>query len=68
MKDSGKPANVLEKIVEGKLKKYFSDVCLVDQIYIKDNAKSITDVVNDYSKKIGEKITVKKFARIQIGA
>ncbi|HOF33356.1 MAG TPA: translation elongation factor Ts [Spirochaetota bacterium] len=68
MKDSGKPANVLEKIVEGKVKKYFSEVCLVDQVFIKDNAKSVTDLVKEYSTKIGEKITVKRFARIQIGA
>ena len=68
MKDSGKPANVLEKIVEGKVKKYFSEVCLIDQVYIKDNAKSVTDIIKEYSSKIGEKITVKRFSRIQIGA
>jgi len=67
MKDSGKPANVIEKIIEGKLKKYFSEVCLVDQIFIKDNTKSITDLLNDYSKKIGEKIKIENFVRIQIG-
>ncbi len=68
MKDSGKPANVLEKIVEGKIKKYYTEVCLVEQPYIKDGGKSITDVIKDYSAKIGEKVTVRRFTRIQIGA
>ncbi len=68
MKDSGKPANVLEKIVEGKVKKFFSDVCLIDQVYIKDSNKKISDVVKEFSTKVGSEIKVVKFVRLQVGA
>lgn len=68
MRDSGKPENILEKIVEGKLRKYFSEVCLVDQEYIKDSSKKVSDLVKDYSSKVGETLKIKGFARIHIGA
>ncbi|MBN1501423.1 MAG: translation elongation factor Ts [Spirochaetes bacterium] len=68
MKDSGKPANVLEKIVEGKINKFYSDVCLIDQVYIKDSGKKISDVIKDYSSKINDEIKVAKFIRFQVGA
>lgn len=67
MKDSGKPENIIDKIVEGKLGKFYQEVCLLNQVYIKDSAKKISDVVKEYGDKIGSPITVDSFYRIQIG-
>jgi len=68
MKNSGKPQQILEKIVEGKVKKFFTDVCLVDQVYIKDNSKTISSLVKEYSSKTGSTINVDRFFRVQIGS
>ena len=65
--ETGKPENVVEKIAEGKLQKFFKDNCLINQQYIKDPSLSIQDVLNDTVGKTGEKITIKRFARFQIG-
>jgi elongation factor Ts len=67
MKDSGKPDNILDKIVEGKLVKFYQEVCLINQVYIKDSAMKITDVVKDYSKKAGAEIVVDEYRRFEIG-
>lgn len=67
MKDSGKPANVVEKIIEGKVKKFFSEVCLLDQEYIKDNKLTINDLVKNMVATLGENISVGRFERFQIG-
>jgi elongation factor Ts len=67
MKDSGKPANVVEKIVEGKLNKYYSDVCLLEQEFIKDQAVKIKDLIKQKIAVFGENIEVGKFVRYQIG-
>ncbi|HRX15297.1 MAG TPA: translation elongation factor Ts [Spirochaetota bacterium] len=67
MKNSGKPENIIDKIVEGKLSKFYSDVCLVDQVFIKDSAKKVSDVVKEYSTKAGSPIKIEKFIRVQIG-
>ena len=66
---TGKPANVIEKIVEGKLEKFFSDMCLMDQIFIKDPDQKlkIKDLVTQKIAKLGENIVVRRFARFQIG-
>ena len=68
MKDSGKPENVIEKIVEGKLTKYYSEVCLLEQEYIKDSSVKIKDLIKQKIAAFGENIEVGKFARFQIGA
>lgn len=68
MKSSGKPENVVEKIVEGKLTKYYSDVCLLEQEYIKDNSIKIKDLIKNKIAIFGENIEVGKFARFQIGS
>lgn len=68
MKDSGKPENVVEKIVEGKLAKYYSDVCLLEQEYIKDGSVKIKDLIKNKIAVFGENIEVGKFARFQIGS
>lgn len=67
MKDSGKPANVVEKIIEGKVKKFFSEVCLLDQEFIKDGKLTINDLVKNMVATLGENISVGRFERFQIG-
>jgi len=64
----GKPEKVVEKIVEGKLRKFFSEVCLVKQAYIRDQELTIEDLINELRVKTGEKIVVSRFARFQLGA
>jgi elongation factor Ts len=66
---SEKPANIVEKIVEGKLEKFYTDTCLLDQIFIKDpdQKKKIQDVVTEKVAKLGENIVVRRFARFQLG-
>lgn len=67
MKDSGKPANVLEKIIEGKMKKFYSQVCLLEQEYIRDPKVIIKDLIKEKIAKYGENISVARFARYKIG-
>jgi elongation factor Ts len=67
MKSSGKPENVVEKIVEGKLTKYYSEVCLLEQEYIKDSSIKIKDLIKQKIAAFGENIEVGRFARFQIG-
>ena len=67
MADSGKPAEILEKIIEGKLGKFSSSICLLEQGFIKDPAVSITDLLATKAKELGGEITVKRFARYAIG-
>ncbi len=63
----GKPANIVEGILRGKLKKHFSEVCLIDQPFVKEPKQSVTDIVKETEKATGDTITVKKFARYQLG-
>ncbi len=63
----GKPEQMVEKIAEGKLNKFFKDSCLMNQPYVKEPDKTIADYLNEVIAKIGEKITIKRFARFQIG-
>ncbi len=63
----GKPEKMLDKIVDGKIQKFYKDSCLMTQPYIKDPKISITDLLNDLIAVIGENIQVKKFARFQVG-
>ena len=67
-KDSGKPDNIIEKIVSGKIEKYLSEICLMDQKFVKNPDLSIQDLLNELIAKMGENISVKRFARFQIGA
>ena len=64
---SGKPAPIIEKIVEGKLEKYFQTNCLKEQLFIKDNSKNINQLLLELITKLGEKIVIKRFARFQLG-
>ncbi|MFP5213690.1 MAG: translation elongation factor Ts [Acidobacteriota bacterium] len=67
-KESGKPANILEKMVDGKMRKYYEESVLLHQKYIKDPDKSIQDYMNELVAKIGEKIIIRRFIRYQLGA
>ena len=67
LKLSGKPANVIEKILEGKIKKYYEDVCLLNQFFIKNDKITIQLYLDEVSKKLRNKVTVKQFVRVGIG-
>ena len=66
-KTTGKPDNVIEKIVDGKLEKYFQESCLMEQIYIKDSDKKIKDLVTAIIATLGENITINRFSRFAVG-
>jgi elongation factor Ts len=66
-KESGKPEKVLEKIVEGKIEKFFKEFCLMEQPYVKNPDITITDLLNEKIGQIGESITIKRFSRYQLG-
>jgi elongation factor Ts len=66
--NEGKPANIIDKILEGKLNKFFSEVCLVEQPYIKDDKKTVGDLVKETSARTGENIVVRRFVRFRLGA
>ncbi|OHD69639.1 MAG: translation elongation factor Ts [Spirochaetes bacterium RBG_16_49_21] len=68
MKDSGKPQNVIEKIVDGKLNKFYTDVCLLEQEYIKDSSVKIKDLIKQKIAAFGENIEIGRFVRYQIGS
>lgn len=65
--ESGKPERVIEKIVTGKIEKFYSEVCLLEQPFIKDPDKKIGDLVADAVAKLGENVVVRRFARFQLG-
>jgi elongation factor Ts len=65
--ESGKPPEIIEKIIEGKLKKYFTEVCVLDQQWVKDDKKTIRDMINETIAKVGENIVLRRFTRFQIG-
>ena len=64
---SGKPASVIEKIVDGKVEKFFSDTCLLEQPFIKDPQQTVGRLVTDAIAQLGENIIVRRFARFQLG-
>ena len=65
--ESGKPEKVIDKIVEGKLSKFFKESCLLDQPYVRNPDMTVADLLNEAIAKIGENITVRRFVRYQIG-
>ncbi len=66
-KNAGKPDDVLNKIIEGRLNKFYEEAVLVDQPFVKDPAKTIGDLLNEKIAATGEKITVRRFARYKMG-
>jgi elongation factor Ts len=65
--EMGKPEKMIDKIVDGKLNKFFKESCLMDQPFVRDPDKTITDYLNEVIAKTGEKVTIKRFARFQVG-
>lgn len=65
--NEGKPAKIIDKMVEGRVEKFYKETCLLEQSFIKDPDKSVTDIVNAQIAKIGENIVVRRFARYQMG-
>ena len=64
---TGKPEKMIDKIVEGKLTKFFKENCLLNQAYVRNPDISVTDLLNESIAKIGENITIKRFVRFQVG-
>ncbi len=65
--EQGKPENIAEKIVTGRIDKFFKEICLLEQPFVKDTDKSVEQLLNEMVAKIGEKIVVRRFMRYQLG-
>ncbi len=65
--DSGKPEKVIEKIIQGKMERFYSEVCLLEQTYVKDSDLTIKEVLDAMIGKVGENINIRRFARFQLG-
>ncbi len=65
--EQGKPEKVVDRIVEGKLNKFYQDVCLLEQPYIREPEKTVSQLITEYIAKLGENIRVKRFTRYQLG-
>jgi elongation factor Ts len=65
--EAGKPEKVIDKIVEGKMERFYSEVCLLEQTYIKDSDLMVKDVLDAMIAKVGENISIRRFARFQLG-
>ncbi len=66
-KEAGKPDKMIEKIADGKLKKFYSEVCLLEQSFVKDTDKSVADLIKEKVAQLGENITVGRFCRFELG-
>ena len=66
-KSEGKPENIIEKMVEGRLTKFFQESCLMEQTYIKDSDKKVTDILTETIASLGENISINRFVRFAIG-
>lgn len=65
--NEGKPAQIIDKMVEGRVKKFYQDVCLMEQSFVKDPNLTIEQYINEKILQIGEKITIRRFARFEMG-
>ena len=65
--EEGKPAHIAEKIVEGRIGKFYSDICLLEQKFVKDDSKTVEQVLTDAVARIGENIKVRRFSRFKLG-
>ena len=65
--DEGKPADKIEKIIPGKVRKFYESTCLLEQEYIRDSDKKVKDLIAEVGKKLGTKVCVKRFERFGIG-
>jgi elongation factor Ts len=67
MREQGKPEDKIPMIVENKLESFYREVALLDQLYVKDDAKSIQQLLDEVSAKVGEKVAVRRFVRYKLG-
>jgi len=65
--ESGKPANIVEKMIEGRIEKFYKEACLIEQPFVKDPNITIKDMLNDLIAKLGESITIRRYVRFQVG-
>ena len=65
--NEGKPEKIVERMIEGRIKKFYEDTCLLNQPFVKNPEQTITDLINETVLKIGEKISVRRFARYEMG-
>ena len=65
--NEGKPAAIVEKMIEGRVKKFYQDVCLMEQTYVKDSSLTISQYMNEMVLKIGEKLKIRRFVRYEMG-
>jgi len=67
VKNEGKPENMIEKIVEGMLKKHFAERCLLDQPFIKNPDQTVGDYLKEHNAKLGENLVIRRFKRMALG-
>ena len=67
VKESGKPENIVDKIVTGKIEKFYKEICLLEQTFVKDEEKTISDLLHDKISVLGENMIIKRFQRFQLG-
>jgi elongation factor Ts len=65
--NEGKPANIADKIAQGRLDKFYQEVCLMEQSFIKDSGKTIKDLLDEATGKVGEKVVIRRYKRFQLG-
>jgi elongation factor Ts len=66
-RETGKPENIIEKIIEGQVNKFYADICLLEQAYVKDPDKTVQTYLNETIAAIGENMSVRRFARFVLG-
>ena len=66
-RETGKPENIIEKIIEGQVNKFYADICLLEQSYVKDSDKSVQQFLNETIASIGENISIRRFVRYSLG-
>ena len=66
-REQGKPENIIERVIGGKLEKYYQEVCLLEQSFVKDPNKTVQDILTEIISKLGENIIIKRFVRFQLG-
>jgi elongation factor Ts len=67
VKESGKPENLIQKIVDGKIEAYYKDVALIHQAWVREPKKTIDELIKETSAKVGENVQVRRFVRFQLG-
>ena len=65
--NEGKPANIAQKVAQGRLEKFYQEVCLMEQSFIKDSGKTIRDLIDEATAKVGEKVSIRRFIRYHLG-